>query len=80
MTVDRHDHPVTARTGTLVVRAWTEDAPGQERLRARVLAISGPEAHTRELGVAAGLDNILELVADGLTAVLGGDGEDLSLG
>jgi hypothetical protein len=70
---------VTARTGTLVVRAWVEDAPGQEQLRARVLAISGPGAHTSELGVAAGLDDILELIADGLTSVLGRDGEDLNL-
>jgi len=52
--------------GTLVVRAWAESGSTREEVRARVLVISGPDSQTREIGIAAGMDSILELVADGL--------------
>jgi hypothetical protein len=63
-----------------VVRAWAEPGTGPQSLRARVLAISGPDSEMHELGVAAGMAAILELVADGLQAVLpdDGDGDPLS--
>jgi hypothetical protein len=65
--------------GTLVVRAWAESGSGGDQVRARVLAISGPDAQMQELGVAAGIDSILELIADGLEQVLStGDLPDLS--
>jgi hypothetical protein len=34
-----------------------------------VLIITGPHADMRELGVAAGLDEVLELVSEGLASV-----------
>lgn len=52
--------------GTLVVRAWAESGSTREAVRARVLVIRGPESQTLEIGIAAGMDSILELVADGL--------------
>jgi hypothetical protein len=65
--------------GTLVVRAWAESGSGSGQVRARVLAISGPDAQMEEIGVAAGMDSILELIADGLEQVLlPGDRPDLS--
>lgn len=65
--------------GTLVVRAWAESGSGADQVRARVLAISGPDAQMQEIGVAAGIDSILELIADGLEQVLSpGDLPDLS--
>ena len=56
--------------GTLVVRAWVESGSGSDQVRARVLAISGPDAQMQEIGVAVGIDSILELIADGLEQVL----------
>jgi hypothetical protein len=67
---------VNTRVGTLVVRAWAEPGSDPQSLRARVLAISGPDSQTEELGVAAGMTAILDLVADGLRAVLPADDLD----
>lgn len=65
--------------GTLVVRAWAESGSAAGAVRARVLIISGPEAEAREIGVAAGMGSILDLVADGLRQGLSlADGTDLS--
>jgi hypothetical protein len=64
--------------GTLVVRAWAGPESGAQRIRARVLAITGPEAETREVGAAAGVAAILDLVAEGLRTVLPGEDDDVS--
>jgi hypothetical protein len=65
--------------GTLVVRAWAESGSSPSAVRARVLVISGPDAQVREIGVAAGVESILELVADGLEQGLSlAEGTDLS--
>ena len=58
--------------GTLVVRAWVEPGGSPADVRARVLIITGPGADMRELGVAAGLDEVLELVSEGLVSVARG--------
>ena len=61
---------MSTAVGTLVVRAWVEPDAGPKGLRARVLAITGHEADMQEVGVAAGLPAILELVEEALrTAV-----------
>ena len=65
--------------GTLVVRAWAESGSAPGAVRARVLIISGPDAQVREIGVAAGVDSILRLVADGLQQGLSlAEGTDVS--
>jgi hypothetical protein len=57
-----------------VLRVWVEQSNGQQ-VRARVLAIQGSRADMHELGVAAGVSAILELVSEGLSAVAAG-GDD----
>ena len=61
-------------TGTVVVRAWVEPGSPAEDVRARVLVIIGPNAEVAEIGAAAGLDDVLSLVADGLLTISGGRG------
>jgi hypothetical protein len=56
-------------TGTLIVRAWIEPDAGPKGLRARVQAISGPGSEMQELGVAAGLQDIIDLVQVGLRRI-----------
>lgn len=56
--------------GTLVVRAWVEADVGPKDLRARVLAITGQGSDMQEVGVAAGMQEILELVEEGLRTVV----------
>jgi hypothetical protein len=56
--------------GSLVIRAWVEPGAAPHNIRARVLAIRGPESEVQELGVAAGTAAILELVEEGLKTVL----------
>jgi hypothetical protein len=67
-------HPVPSRVntavGAVVVRAWVEPEAGPKGLRARVLAITGHEADMQEVGVAAGLSAILELVEEALRTVV----------
>lgn len=65
--------------GTLVIRAWAESGSSPGAVRARVLIISGPDSQAREIGVAAGVAAILDLVADGLRQGLSlAEGTDLS--
>ena len=61
-----------SRLGTVVVRAWVEPGGSPTDVRARVLIITGPGGDLRELGVAAGLDEVLELVSEGLVSVARG--------
>jgi hypothetical protein len=61
---------VRSSVGALVVRAWVEPEAGPTGLRARVLAITGPGSDMREVGVAAGLPAILELVEEALRTVV----------
>ena len=61
-----------SRLGTVVVRAWVEPGGTASDVRARVLIVTGPEGDLRELGVAAGLDEVLELVSEGLVSVVRG--------
>ena len=58
-----------------MVRAWAEPGTGPHGVRARVLAITGPESEMQELGVAAGVPAILELVEEGLRTVLPVEGD-----
>ena len=58
-----------SQLGTVVVRAWVDPGGSPTDVRARVLIITGPDADMRELGVAAGLDEVLELVSEGLESV-----------
>ncbi len=63
--------------GTLVVRAWVEPDAGPKGVRARILAITGQDGDMQELGVAAGLSAILELVGEALRTVVPiGDGQE----
>lgn len=55
---------------TVVVRAWAEPEIGPGRIRARVLVVTGSDAVSREVGVAAGVPSILDLVARALRAAL----------
>jgi hypothetical protein len=61
---------VSTVVGAVVVRAWVEPEAGPKGLRARVLAITGHEADMQEVGVAAGLPAILELVEEALRAAV----------
>jgi hypothetical protein len=61
---------VQGTVGALVVRAWVEPGGGPGGIRARVLAINGPESKMHELGVATGMPAILELVEQGLRTAL----------
>jgi len=61
---------VSTAVGTLVVRVWVEPDAGPKGLRARVLAITGHEADMQEVGVAAGLPAILELIEEALRAAV----------
>jgi hypothetical protein len=72
----RREHADVVREGgqlgTVVVRAWVEPGGNPDDVRARVLIITSPGADLRELGVAAGMDEVLALVSEGLvSAVLG---------
>jgi hypothetical protein len=63
--------PPAGRTaGTLIVRAWIEPDAGPKGLRARVQAISGTGSEMQELGAAAGLPDIIDLVEQGLRDIL----------
>jgi hypothetical protein len=63
--------PPAGRTArTLIVRAWIEPDAGPKGLRARVQAISGPASELQELGAAAGLPEIIDLVEQGLRGIL----------
>ena len=63
--------PPAGRTaGTLIVRAWIEPDAGPKGLRARVQAISGTGSEMQELGAAAGLPDIIDLVELGLRNIL----------
>lgn len=64
------------RMETLLVRAWAEPGAGRNGIRARVLAIKGPESETQEVGAAVGLIAILELVAEGLRIIVPVDEDD----
>jgi hypothetical protein len=57
-------------TGTLIVRAWIEPDAGPKGPRARVQAIIGPGSELQELGAAAGLPDIIDLVELGLRSIL----------
>jgi hypothetical protein len=75
VTFTRHDAGVArkrSQLGTVVVRAWVEPGASPSDVRARVLIIEGPGADMRELGAAAGLDEVLELVSEGLVSVARG--------
>lgn len=59
----------------MVVRAWVDPGADAHDVRARVLLIREPDAVPHELGVAAGLDQVIALVSEALLAVAGFDGE-----
>jgi hypothetical protein len=56
--------------GAIIVRAWLEPDAGPKGVRARVQTISGPRSEMQELGVAAGLPAIIDLVELGLRSIL----------
>jgi hypothetical protein len=61
--------PRQAQLGSVVVRAWVEpDAPARD-VRARVLLIREPDAVPQEIGVGAGIDQVLELVSDAVLSL-----------
>ena len=62
--------PLRGTVGTVVIRAWVEADGGPGEIRARVLAISGPEAEMQNLGAAAGMPAILKLVDQGLRTAM----------
>ena len=53
----------------MVVRAWLEPGCQIEDVRARVLVVRSTDAEFHEVGVAAGLDAVLDLVSRGLRSV-----------
>ncbi len=61
--------PPIARLATVVVRAWVEPGHDVADVRARVLAVGGPQSEMSEVGVAAGLDEVLDLVAEALSTL-----------
>jgi hypothetical protein len=61
--------PTRARLGTVVVRAWVEPGHAVADIRARVLLVAGREAELQEVGVAAGLDEVVSLVVEALSTV-----------
>lgn len=68
------DHPqVTPASGgalgTVVVRAWLEEASTPTEVRARVLVVRGTDPDLHEIGSAAGLDAVLALVTEGLLSI-----------
>lgn len=56
----------------MVVRAWLEPDSTVSQIRARVLVIHGVGAELHEIGVAAGLDAVLELTSEALHVVSDG--------
>lgn len=59
----------SGRLGTVVVRAWVEPGQDVSDVRARVLFVGDPTVEMEEVGVAAGLDEVLSLVAEALSAL-----------
>jgi hypothetical protein len=61
--------PTTGRLGTVVVRAWVEPGRDVADVRARVLFVGGRAEEMTEVGVAAGLDDVVSLVVEALSAM-----------
>jgi hypothetical protein len=61
--------PTIARLGTVVVRAWVEPGGDVADVRARVLFVGGRAEEMTEVGVAAGLDEVVGLVVEALSTM-----------
>lgn len=57
--------------GTVVIRAWIEPYADARDVRARVLLIREFDVAPQEVGVAAGLDQLLALVSKAVLALNG---------
>lgn len=61
--------PTTDQLGTVVIRAWVEPGHQVADVRARVLFVGERAEEMTEVGVAAGLDEVVGLVIEALSSL-----------